>query len=73
MAQHNFIIEYDTVSSKWSWNTDTEQALMGGRTIYVPEVDEWVRPIHNTLLTTIDNELSEQVGSAINYLNTKGK
>lgn len=73
MAQHNFIIEYDTVTSEWSWNIDTEQAVMGGKTIYVPEVDMWYKPTHNKLLTDIDNTLADQVGSAMNYLNTKGK
>lgn len=73
MAQHNFIVEYDTTINEWAWNTETEQAVMGGKTIYVPEVDEWVRPSHNNLLTNIDNELAESVGSAINYLNRKAK
>ena len=71
MAQHNFIVEYDTATHEWAWNTETEQAVFGGKTIYIPEVSEWVRPTQTPAITNTDNELADLVGSAINYLNTK--
>ena len=73
MAQHNFIIEYDVMDKEWSWNTETEQAVFGGKTIYVPEIHEWVSPSATQLLTNKDNELADEIGSALEYLNRKNK
>ena len=71
MAHHNFVLEYDSAEKNWSWNIETEHAVFGGKAIYVPEVNEWVKPSESKVLTDVDNILADDIGSAIEYLNER--
>ena len=69
MSQHHFLIQYDTDTSSWEWDVETELAVMDGRTIYSQE--EWIRPQDNKRLQTLDNEICEQLGSALATMNRR--
>ena len=71
MAQHNFVMEYDSVAKNWSWNVQTEHAVFVGKTIYIPETNEWVKPSETALLVDMDNVLADEIGSAVDYLNRR--
>lgn len=71
MSQHHFLIKYDNSIKEWEWDVDTEITRFNRETIYLPQDDKWVTPQHNNSIMELDNDLSESVGSAINYLNKK--
>lgn len=69
MAQHTFLVAYDSDVRIWEWDYDHERELMDGKTIYLNK--NWVEPTHNNFIEALDNELADHIGSAINYLNRK--
>jgi hypothetical protein len=70
MSQHHFVIEYDSKTSDWSWDIETEMAVFPNGAVY--DEGEWVRPSHTPEITLIDNDISDTVGSIIHRLGKEG-
>lgn len=69
MSQHHFVLQYDTKTSEWIWDTDTEESNFKG-CIYLDDLDVWTNSSYSTEIYDMDNSLSDDLGKAINYLNT---
>lgn len=67
MSQHHFIVVYDTEKG-WEWDTESEEARFG-KSIYLPESDEWVSSSHNDEIMDRDNEASDQLCQALRVMN----
>jgi hypothetical protein len=70
MSQHHFLIKYDTDVKEWSWDIETEMAVLPS-SIYLPQEDMWAKPTYSKRIETLDNDLCEQVSYGLNYLNER--
>jgi hypothetical protein len=71
MSEHHFVITFDSVKKKWSWNVDTETSAFPEGTIYLN--NKWVRS--GTLdqdgeTYNLDELASDVLGSVIQLMNT---
>lgn len=44
MAQHHFLVVYDTETKTWIRDDDTLEVVLAGGPIYDPKSDEWREP-----------------------------
>jgi hypothetical protein len=71
MSEHHFLINYDTNTSEWGWSVETEIAHFQDGTIWLDDEKKWVKNNYRKDIQTLDDNLADDIGSAINRLNKK--
>jgi len=76
MSQHHFIVQFDSDTGEFTWDTEVEENLFKYGAIYLPEVDEWTKPNTNSTdeairkASIIDNTVTNLIGNLTTLLNT---
>ena len=70
MSEHHFIVKFDSVNKKWSWDVDTEVSAFPEGTIYLNNKWERSGDITETDIYNLDELASDVLGGAIQLMNT---
>ena len=71
MSEHHFLINYDTKTSEWGWSVETEMSHFQEGTIWLDDEQKWVKNKYSKDIQTLDDNLADELGSAIHLLNKK--
>ena len=64
MAQHHFLVVFDTETGEWFRDDDTLEVMLAGGPIYEPETDEW-RDVESQDESDYDIQLGEQLDNRL--------